>query len=281
MDGRGRARRPRQQHPAPRACEDTAGTSGRAPGRPQDRADTPAPQQRPTRPPGAAAGAVGASGACAAARAAARAPGCLRWPIRMSQCSRVRVWPDCRADAPLQAGHAGSRRCVHARLALLCAHLRSPRAHATLCLQRACVQRCSTAGRGGCEGAPASQSSMAMMARYIIWQSDGAAGSGLGAPVAAAPLALEKQPLARRAGPGAPSSRRARAASGHQLSSSRQSSADSTTPLGTLVADPVGRPQCRVPHMAVPQDTGLTQPLACLNAAPQPPRRHSARFTNP
>jgi len=105
---------------------------------------------------------------------------------------------------------------------------------------------------------------MAIMARYIIWQSDGAAGSGLGAPVAAAPPALEQ-----------------RAASGHQLSSSRQSSADSTTPLGTLVADPAGRPQCRVPHTALPQDTGPTQLLASLNAAPQLPRRHSARFTNP
>jgi len=122
---------------------------------------------------------------------------------------------------------------------------------------------------------------MAIMARYIIWQSDGAAGSGLGAPVAAAPPALEQRPAARGGGPGAPSSARARSASGHQLSSSRQSSADSTTPLGTLVADPAGRPQCRVPHTALPQDTGPTQLLASLNAAPQLPRRHSARFTNP
>ncbi len=162
--------------------------------------------------------------------------------------------------------------------ALTCAHY--PYKSPCACVP-ACVHRCSTAGRGGCERAPASQSSMTMMARYIIWQSDGAAGSGLGAPVAAVLLALEQQPLARGGGPGAPSSGRARAASGHQLSSSRQSFADSTTPLGMLVADPVGRPQCRVPHAAVPQDTGLTQPLASLNAAPHPPRRHSARFRNP
>ncbi len=120
-----------------------------------------------------------------------------------------------------------------------------------------------------------------MMARYIIWQSGGAAGCGLGGPVAAAPQALEQRPPARGGGPGAPSSGRARAASGHQLSSSRQSSADSTTPLGTLVADPAGRPQCRVPHAALPQDIGLTQPLAFLNALPQLSCRQSARFTKP
>ncbi len=62
-----------------------------------------------------------------------------------SRCSRV--WAccsDCRADAPLQAGHAGSCRSMHACVALLCAHLHSPRTQDTLCLQRACVPPASS-----------------------------------------------------------------------------------------------------------------------------------------
>ncbi len=243
-----------------------AGAGGRAPGVAQGRADTPALQQRPARAPGAAAGAAGASGACAAARAAARAPGSLRWPIDVSRCNRVRAWSGCRAAAPLQAGHAGGCWCMHAWP--LCAHLVSPCTQAALLSQPACIQRHSTAKCGACARAPASQSSMAMTTRRPTSPCSGAAGGRLGAPAAGAPSAL-RLPAPLRAGlhslpqrptagsgPGIPASGRARAEACHQLTSSRQLCAHSTVPSSVWTADPVGLPQCRIPHAAVPPGIG-------------------------
>ncbi len=130
----------------------------------------------------------------------------------------------------------------------------------------ACLSGSSTARRAVRTHAPASQSSNAMMHRHVPWSVGGAAGSAPGAPTTAqllGPACRAPAPSCRaltrstpapafNSGPRVHAAGAGCSAVRHHASSSRQVLDDSTTPLGTLVDDPAGLPQCRVPHMSVP-----------------------------